>query len=708
MEPSKKHVFQPRARLMQLLGDQLIRDSGIAVFELVKNAYDADASSCRVTLEHVHTTGGIPRIIVEDNGTGMSRETVERVWLEPGTDNRWIQRENGTRSKKYKRLPLGEKGVGRFAAHKLGNTLRIITRSRQKPELVISIDWLDFERNQYLKDVPISINEREPSVFTGRKTGTRIEICNLREHPWSRGQVRNLHRAVAAICSPFETVDDFSVDFDITPESDILHGLLTPNEVIEHAMFIFNGKIDGSELSYDYEFDPPRDVQSRGVDKRRRRVNKIPLPSLGRDEHESKDDLLAGQEAGRIGPLDTTDLGSIEVKFYIFDLESKLLKMSTSDPRGLRQYLKENGGIRVYRDSVRVYDFGEPGNDWLDLGGQRINVPARRIGNNQVLGLVSLSLENSKALIEKTNREGFVENKAFTKLRQAIGFAVAQAAAERNEDKRRIRKAFAKSRQEEPVVDELETLRESLNARGLEEEFGSTIDRVIRQYRDITERLLVAAGAGMNLAVVLHELERSISVLTRLVSEGGDLAEIERQTKLISEMTNSVSWLLRQSPAKTLRASEIIKHVIKLWRFRFKTHEIEIFNGFDVADDPDFQMHFSRRMLMTALLNIIDNAIYWLGTKSKGRKLYIGTSYELDGKPAIVIADNGPGLLDTAEEITAPFFTRRPDGIGLGLHITSEIMKEQRGRVAFPEKGDISLPKVFGGAVVLLEFDSRT
>ena len=118
---SESLAFRPKARLLKLLGDELIRDPNIAIFELVKNAYDAGAGYARVTLVNIddRQTG---LIIVDDDGTGMDWDTLTGVWLEPGTDFRKRQRdrEDG-RSPKFGRLPLGEKGVGRFAAGKLGD-----------------------------------------------------------------------------------------------------------------------------------------------------------------------------------------------------------------------------------------------------------------------------------------------------------------------------------------------------------------------------------------------------------------------------------------------------------------------------------------------------------------------------------------------------------------------------------------------------------
>ncbi len=199
---TNNHKFKPRARMLLLLGDQLIRDPGIAVFELVKNAYDADSPDVTVTMSGI-TDKSEGKIIVEDSGTGMDFETISGVWMEPGTDYRAKQRELKERTDKFHRLPLGEKGIGRFAAHKLGNHVRLVTRKRNKREILVDIEWSRFSQHQYLEDIPIRIVQRNPRVFTGDKVGTRIEITDLR-NTWSRGMIRDLARSINSICSPFE------------------------------------------------------------------------------------------------------------------------------------------------------------------------------------------------------------------------------------------------------------------------------------------------------------------------------------------------------------------------------------------------------------------------------------------------------------------------------------------------------------------------
>ena len=106
---TRKAFFRPRARLLLLLGDQLIRDPGVAVFELVKNAFDADSPGVTVTMSRVEDPAR-GQIIVEDSGVGMDADTVSGVWLEPGTDHRIRERKKGSRRQSTSAFPLEKRG----------------------------------------------------------------------------------------------------------------------------------------------------------------------------------------------------------------------------------------------------------------------------------------------------------------------------------------------------------------------------------------------------------------------------------------------------------------------------------------------------------------------------------------------------------------------------------------------------------------------
>ena len=117
-------------------------------------------------------------------------------------------------------------------------------------------------------------------------------------------------------------------------------------------------------------------------------------------------------------------VGAFSLVLHIFDLDPVTQQLlQPTDPRGIRRFLQTNGGVRVYRDGIRVYDYGEPENDWLELDARRVNLPAERISNRLVLGAVHLDAERSAGLVEKTNREGFVESTAYVAVPQrcAVG-----------------------------------------------------------------------------------------------------------------------------------------------------------------------------------------------------------------------------------------------------------------------------------------------
>lgn len=706
-------TFKPRARMLLLLGDQLIRDPGIAIFELVKNAYDADSSSARVTMSQIDNTKK-GKITVKDSGTGMDYQTVVGVWMEPGTDYRAKQRQIGERTQKYRRLPIGEKGVGRFAAHKLGDYIRLVTRKKNNLEIVVEIDWTDFDEHEYLEDITISIVQREPEIFTGDKTGTRIDITGLR-NSWNRGLVRELARSMNAICSPFAKLKrgnarnsqryrsrkrgEFKTKLVVKNHPEWLKGLLTVNHLIENSLYRAHCDIDEKELSFDYQFQPYDSMTMLTPRSITRKSLSLTPPMTSED----KIDLNLIEQY----------IGKIHIDLYIYDLEPKILALGVSDRKGLRAFLKENGGIRVYREDIRVYDYGEPGNDWLNLGALRINVPAARISNNLVLGAISIDfVENSIfdrqgkfGLIEKTNREGFVDNPTFRAFKHVVSQTIQHITTERNIDKVRIRNAYSSKKMKEPVVEDLSELRELIDKRGLIEELGPYLERIEKDFVTIRDRFLTSSSAGLSLAVVIHEVEKGVAELEKAVKHENSSKKLIDLAKHLAELVEGFGSLMRRSGATKEKASELIKQAIFNTQFRLKIHNIEIIPD---TTNEDFSVKCSRRLTISSIMNLIDNSIWWLdnkyGDSKKKKKIYVGIDLGLTTGPAIVIADNGPGFIDPPEYLVEPFLSRKPDGMGLGLHIADEVMRAQAGELLFPDINDVSVSKYLTGAIVALSF----
>lgn len=255
--------FKTSSRMPLLLGDELIPDPGYAVFELVKNAHDADATTVKIELRDVDDRES-GAIIVRDNGQGMDRDTLLHAWLVMGTTLRRGQSRDGFRTPRFGRPSLGEKGIGRFASHKLGDRIRLVTRMRNKPEYVVTLDWTSFDPDApaFLEDVPVRITERDPKLFPGAKTGTRIKITRLRSD-WGRGMVRNLHRDITSISSPFGAPGDFRAELIVRPQTDWIKGLFSFDLVERGAPFVAECRIRGRNFEYDYDFQVPAALEGR-------------------------------------------------------------------------------------------------------------------------------------------------------------------------------------------------------------------------------------------------------------------------------------------------------------------------------------------------------------------------------------------------------------------------------------------------------------
>ena len=205
---AKNLKFRPYARLLTMLGDQLIKNERIALVEIIKNSYDADASWVKVTFEGFDADFGAnssSRIIIEDDGIGMTEEVIENHWVNPATPLKYIGKQEVSTTRKG-RVIQGEKGIGRFALLKLGRKIEIRTRAaRQKSEQHLVLDLSKYDENflskkssaLFLDDIGISLSSADPqyilsmNISIGTRTlkrpshGTRIEISHLTS-AWSR------------------------------------------------------------------------------------------------------------------------------------------------------------------------------------------------------------------------------------------------------------------------------------------------------------------------------------------------------------------------------------------------------------------------------------------------------------------------------------------------------------------------------------------
>ena len=699
-----RQPFRPRARMLQLLGDELIGSARLAVFELVKNAYDADANEVVVTLDL--DSAPEPTITVVDDGEGMTLDLIRSVWLVPGDDHRRKQRLSDHRTRRHGRLPLGEKGLGRFAVHKLGDRITLTTRAEGSDECVVDIDWNDLIARPYLDEAPVTIKVRPPETFASEKTGTRIEVRKLRESVWSRREIRNLYNQVMSICSPFQEPGDFRVSL-MTPGLDHLTADLPDvSEILDLAIWKFLFYLDKDRFDWTYEFCqvPGLSLDRRVVEKPGDRLRLSPTSEDGR----RKDKVVA----------DATTLkgiGHITGEFYVYDRDREI-RRRLSNIRVLSNYLDETGGVRIYRDGIRVYNYGERGDDWLGLDLRRVNKPTRGISRNIILGAVHLSLEESTDLVEKTNREGFVENDACARLRDHVLSVLATLEVERQIDKNRIRQLTGKPHDSEAkgIEKSIHDLRRVLERHEIHGQFEGFVTRIEKQYKDMQETLLAAGMSGLNLAVIFHEVERGVRVLHQIISDGTDMEFAVRQARDLTQLLDGFSTLLRRNSKQEHSGRKLVLAAHQFSVLRLRHHHVRLVCPFLERGGDGFRSRFAFGLVLGALSNLLDNAVYWLRIRwpnlsesgeSFERKIYIDVSHDFDAGPAIVVADNGTGFQgDEVNNLVRPFFSRKPDGMGLGLYYASLAMDLNQGQLVFPQPREVRVPEEFDGAIVALIF----
>jgi signal transduction histidine kinase len=694
------NVFKPHARLLLQLGDQLIRNESIALIELVKNSYDADATSVAIEMEKLDEPGQ-GSIVIQDDGEGMDADIIRDVWLEPGSDYKEKQYKEKKRTKKYNRLPLGEKGIGRFGVHKLGYEIELTSKKAGQKEVFLKIDWTRFEDAKYLNEVPIDIIVRdEPELFLDGKTGTNILINNLRA-PWEKKTLREIYRSLKSLSSPFKTVDSFVVDVKVD-KTDWIKDIRSFEDMQDNALFKFQITLEGKQVKkFKYEF--------------------VPFPDLGKlapktirqsDDEIKKLKRLVNSDKKEID-LASHKIGTIRFEGLIFDVDRHVLKFSPINSKEFQEYLKHNGGVRVYRDGIRVYDYGEPGNDWLDLGTRRVNLPTKRVSNNLIIAAIHLDRDESSELIEKTNREGFIENGAFAVMKDSILYALNLVEVLRNQDKEKIRESYGPKRSSEPVMTSLQELRASIDKNVSEEplkkELGKHLKQIERDYKMVTNVLLKSAGTGLTLGVVIHEIEKIIGELRVLLEkEGNKSPRMVMLVEHLATITENYANLLRKQDAKQQSLTRLIEDALFNINFRIETHKVHIEPGYLKAGDS-LKIKCNRNFVIGSIINVIDNSLWWLDYRKTKKKQILIDIVDLPDRVAIIIADNGPGFALPTDEIAKPFVSGKPDGMGLGLHIVQELMRLQNGYILFPGNDEFPVLEEFEkGAKTVLVFKKET
>lgn len=680
--------FRPRARLIRQLGDQLIKNESIAILELVKNSYDANAKKVFISLNNLNSIE-TALIEIRDNGEGMTKSIVDNVWLEIGTDYKeklfqdMIKKEKLSQDKinkkKKQRLPLGEKGIGRFGAHKLGNRILMVTRASNSKEVVVEIDWTILDNKKYLDDFEITVFEREPEIFKKNSTGTLIRITGIRNE-WIKRQFRTTYRSIVALNSPYNTIDSFKVTINTNMNS-WTEGLKSFDDIKHLTLYSLNAKISkDSIIEYKYDFTPwDTMIKVNG----RQNIEK-PFKLFYKDELNKK----------VYYSLEKYEIGDIHIFLSVFDLDTFLYKTLSLETEGLRTFLKEQGGIYIYRDGIRIYEYGGSANDWLNLEERRINNPSKAISSRLALGGVFLSRKHSTGLIEKTNREGFIENQSLHMIKLAILQLIDRFEKDRFLDKKKLRKAYGRSLAKEPVTGTLNSLislvNKDVSELKLKVNLISSLNKLSEEYDEIKSTLIRSSSSGLTSNIILHEVEKIVKEMSYTVKEK-DWKRMENLVITLDKIIYNYTNLMRNHGKKSHTIEYLIEEALFNVEYRIKTHDIKII----IENNIDESIFVSENLVISMIMNIIDNAIYWLEYYDIDEKKILVSVSTRGNSIGIAISDNALGFKIDKTQATEAFVTTKSDGIGLGLFLTRETMKLHKGSLYLYNNIDLELPDEF-------------
>jgi len=733
--------FQADAHLIKILGEQLIGSEKVGILELIKNSIDANASYCRVRFEKLQ---GIPQlddyefneydgpvIVIEDDGTGMNRTSIENGWLRPASTIKTnvkerlkqerdkaetagklgayttlidqIKKENGGR------IPLGEKGVGRFATHRLGKKLVIKTKTKESLyEYILTVNWDDFDfakgDRTNLDSIGIILTRQSPSREYGNSgSGTQIIIYGGRDgYSLDEKKIRDINKSILRLNSPNPNPNKISSKFRAYVECPQISDLES-TEVYEkfEANFSLEALVNNEGVieEYNLKFNPP---------------NSVPLPKEEWSDKSYDLKLSSPHWRNEDGSIRNPTCGT----FYIH-LDAWYRKrpwIDGADYTEMITYLDDYGGISVYRDDIIIFP-AESGtkNDWLDLSKRHIK-QGYRISYYNMIGNIEIEQTENFDLVDKTNREGMIENQAFLDLSKLTEAIIQNILEIRYIAKRDEHTNLTKGLIRDPKKLLDITKNSSIIIEGIKENYpieedpweilhklGKTVGerktglvnldfsiknlkKSIEIIEDVQERLTEHAGFGIAAAVSLHELTKITTNfyngISHLIKSG--TADIIQLEDLKTASASLKSELKRLSPLRAIRnenrrefnISQTIRYASEIFKSKMDRENIR----FEVNFDEDFPLYARYSTLNQVLGNLFDNSIYWLIASNKQDKVI---TIKLDKRyRTLIFSDTGPGIDNAIKPyLFEPGYSMKIPPSGLGLYICRSYMYSMNGNI---------------------------
>lgn len=678
----------------RLLGRELITDRITALFELVKNCYDANAENVQLTFENLNPLCPDSRIIIEDDGLGMTFEDIRDKWMVIGTRSK---RRNRTSPAPYYRIVAGKKGVGRFAVDKLG--AKLIMKTKKKNSSVwhcLETDWTKYSEEE-TRQLELDFNEssEEQKLFTDIDNkywtepgevgvqGTILEISGLND-VWLEKDVIRAYRELSKIVKPsLEVKYPFNIRFHV-PEYKEYDGKVVDSIVLAKATLSYSLKYryDDTEKMYFQEY----------LD-------------------EGKGDLSVKEKPAEI-------FGPIGFTIYYYDQEGK--KNFTKDDR--------IDGIKVYRDGIIATPFAEykskrdEQKDLFGIDKRRWSGFFEKLSTRDIIGWVDITDELNPEIKDSTNRQDFVDNKEWAALKDFVINQIHQIELflkHTKETKKKENAEKLKNTDEEIDAIKLKIKKIKSNTILASPEVESELDDLASRLETIKENVSASTKDYEQMEKEIKQQENIMFSLVSLQAYAGQISHILRTS--IGTIKRSAEFIEKWLPLKQ-KYDKSEKHAKQVYTemnnlskamnfmlsyaeddstfeyFGIKEAISELFDEIYVSlfeengikaeyiVEDDFELSYNKKAFQDMFGNLIDNSVKAL--RNIQDKRIRCTTYKENGDLVILFSDNGIGIPEeNKDRIFDVFYTTTADlgGAGLGLYIIKSRLESIKGLISLIE-----------------------
>lgn len=381
-------TFKISAALKDIIGKELITDEFVAVFELVKNSFDANASKVEIIFENSDNPKNA-RIVIKDNGIGMNYEDLKKKWLFVAYSAKRLGKENEDYRDKIKtqRVFAGAKGVGRFSCDRLGRYLNLITIKDETDSKIenLIVNWEDFENadDEEFVNIHVTHNVLNKTIYQLPK-GTVLEVSGLRDI-WDRERILKLKKSLAKLINPNQGNDSDNFSIEIISEDELrVDNEKNKKGLKKNDFDIVNGLVKNSIFE-------TLEIKTSNI-----LVQISPKGDFIETTMQDRGDLIYYLKESN--PY--KELRNVSV--YLFQL-NRAAKANFTRLMGMEPV--KYGSVFLYKNGFRVYPYGEDGEDLLLIDRRKQQGFNRFLGTRDIIGRIEINGEQPD-LKETTSRDG--------------------------------------------------------------------------------------------------------------------------------------------------------------------------------------------------------------------------------------------------------------------------------------------------------------